>query len=104
MISLVCVTLVEPNARCQKMPLLFYLPLIIWMGLFEVAHDEMRAPVKVKARDDDTLQWGLEPQQGTRHPDWPACRSPHGADLRKGNHLVYRLPTLTCVYRKLHPY
>jgi hypothetical protein len=25
----------------QKMPLLFYLPLIIWMGLFEVAHDEM---------------------------------------------------------------
>ena len=28
------------------MPLLFYLPLIIWMGLFEVAQDEMRAPVK----------------------------------------------------------
>jgi hypothetical protein len=31
------------------MPLLFYLPLIIWMGLFEVAQDAMRAPVKVKA-------------------------------------------------------
>jgi hypothetical protein len=25
------------------MPLLFYLPLIIWMGLFEVAQDKMRA-------------------------------------------------------------
>ena len=31
------------------MPLLFYLPLIIWMGLFEVARDEMRVPVKAKA-------------------------------------------------------
>ncbi len=31
------------------MPLLFYLPLIIWMGLFEAAEDEMRVPVKVKA-------------------------------------------------------
>ena len=29
------------------MPLLFYLPLIIWMGLFVAAQDEMRAPVKV---------------------------------------------------------
>ena len=29
------------------MPLLFYLPLIIWMGLFKVAQDEMRASVKV---------------------------------------------------------
>jgi hypothetical protein len=28
------------------MPLLFYLPLIIWMGLFEAAQDEMRPPVK----------------------------------------------------------
>jgi hypothetical protein len=37
------------------MPLLFYLPLIIWMGLFEVARDEMRVPVKAKASrlDDD---------------------------------------------------
>ena len=31
------------------MPLLFYLPLIIWMGLFEAAQDEMRVPVKVNA-------------------------------------------------------
>jgi hypothetical protein len=29
------------------MPLLFYLPLIIWIGLFEVAQDEMGVPVKV---------------------------------------------------------
>ena len=29
------------------MSLLFYLPFIIWMGLFEVAQDEMRVPVKV---------------------------------------------------------
>jgi len=32
-----------------NMPLLFYLPLIIWMGLFEAAQDEMRAPDKVNA-------------------------------------------------------
>jgi len=31
------------------MPLLFYLPLIVWKGLFEVAQDAMREPVKVKA-------------------------------------------------------
>jgi hypothetical protein len=31
------------------MSLLFYLPLVIWMGLFEVAQDEMRVLVKVKA-------------------------------------------------------
>ena len=36
----------------QKMPLLFYLPLIVWMGLFEVAQDEMQVPVKGKALDD----------------------------------------------------
>ena len=29
------------------MPLLVYLPFIIWMGLFEVAQNEMRVPVKV---------------------------------------------------------
>ena len=29
------------------MPLLFYLPLIIWTGLFEFARGEMRGPVKV---------------------------------------------------------
>jgi hypothetical protein len=31
------------------MPLLFYLPLIIWIGLFEAALDEIRVPVKVNA-------------------------------------------------------
>jgi hypothetical protein len=36
------------RTRGAKMPLLFYLPLIIWMGLFEAA-DEMRVPVKVDA-------------------------------------------------------
>ena len=34
------------------MPLLFYLPLILWMCLFEVAQDEMQVPVKGKALDD----------------------------------------------------
>ena len=32
------------------MPLLFYFPLIVWMGLMEVAQHEMRIPVKAKAR------------------------------------------------------
>jgi hypothetical protein len=32
------------------MPLFFYLPMIIWMGLFGVAHEDTRVPVKVKAR------------------------------------------------------
>lgn len=30
------------------MPLLFYLPLVVWTGLFEVAQDEMRNPFKLK--------------------------------------------------------
>ena len=37
------------RTRGANMPLLFYLPLIIWMGLFEAAQDEMRVPVKVNA-------------------------------------------------------
>ena len=36
------------------MPLLFYLPLIIWMGLFEVAQDEMRALSKSSRRTGDS--------------------------------------------------
>jgi hypothetical protein len=32
------------------MALLFYFPLIIWMGLFDVAQDEMRIPVKISRR------------------------------------------------------
>lgn len=31
------------------MPLFFYLPLIVWMGMYTVAQDEMR-PVPVKAK------------------------------------------------------
>jgi hypothetical protein len=32
------------------MPLLFYFPFIVWMGLMEIAQAEMRAPVRVKAQ------------------------------------------------------
>lgn len=32
------------------MPLFFYLPIIIWAGMFTVAHDEMRRPVPIKVR------------------------------------------------------
>ena len=32
------------------MPLLFYFPLIVWMGMLEVMQDEMRAPATVNAR------------------------------------------------------
>jgi hypothetical protein len=36
-----------PNrTRGAKMPLLFHLPFIIWMGLFEVAQNDMRVFVK----------------------------------------------------------
>jgi hypothetical protein len=45
--------------------------------------------------DGDRKRKRLEPPQSIRHSDWPVCRSPYGDDLRKGNHLVYRLPTLT---------
>ena len=38
------------DARYKKMPLLFYFPFIVWMGLLEVAQDEMRVPVTVKTR------------------------------------------------------
>jgi hypothetical protein len=32
------------------MPLLFYFPLIIWMGMLEAMHDDMRVPATVKVR------------------------------------------------------
>ena len=35
------------NAR-KKMPLLFYFPLIVWMGMFEAMQDEMRVPAKAR--------------------------------------------------------
>jgi hypothetical protein len=32
------------------MPLLFYFPLIVWMGTMEIVQQEVHAPVKVKAQ------------------------------------------------------
>jgi hypothetical protein len=32
------------------MPLLFYFPLIIWLGMAEIVQDELRVPVKIKVR------------------------------------------------------
>jgi hypothetical protein len=32
------------------MPLLFYFPLIVWMGMLGALQDEMRVPATVKAR------------------------------------------------------
>jgi len=32
------------------MPLLFYFPLIVWMGMLGAMQEEMRAPAVVKAR------------------------------------------------------
>ena len=40
----------EPQREIQKMPLLFYFPLIIWMGMLGAMQDEMRMPVTAKAR------------------------------------------------------
>jgi hypothetical protein len=34
----------------NNMPLLFYFPYIVWMGMMQLVQDEMRAPVKIKAR------------------------------------------------------
>jgi len=31
------------------MPMLFYLPMIVWMGMWGAVQDELCAPVKVKA-------------------------------------------------------
>jgi hypothetical protein len=32
------------------MPLLFYFPLIVWMGMLGAMQEEMRAPMTVKVR------------------------------------------------------
>jgi hypothetical protein len=37
------------------MPLLFYFPLIIWMGMLEALQDEMRVPVTAKASGKSEL-------------------------------------------------
>jgi hypothetical protein len=34
--------------REVQMPLLFYFPLIIWMGMVEIMQDELRVPAKAK--------------------------------------------------------
>jgi hypothetical protein len=44
------VYVVEPKGEKQKMPLLFYFPLIIWMGMLEAMQDEMRVPATAKPR------------------------------------------------------
>jgi hypothetical protein len=41
---------VEPKREAQKMPLLFYFPLIVWMGMMEVVQQEVHAPTKNKIR------------------------------------------------------
>ena len=33
------------------MPLLFYFPLIVWMGMAEIMQDQMCAPAKIKTRE-----------------------------------------------------
>jgi hypothetical protein len=42
--------LFEPTRGTQQMPLLFYFPYIIWMGMMEIVQEEMRASVTIKAR------------------------------------------------------
>ena len=32
------------------MPLLFYFPMVIWLGMIGVVQDEMRVPVRARAR------------------------------------------------------
>jgi hypothetical protein len=34
--------------EAQEMPLLFYFPLIIWMGMVEIVQEEMRVPARVR--------------------------------------------------------
>jgi hypothetical protein len=40
----------EPNAE-KKMPLFFYLPLIVWTGMVAAAREDMRT-VAIKAKRD----------------------------------------------------
>ena len=43
------------QTRGKKMPLLFYLPLIIWMRLLEVAQGETRSLSKLRRTGDSTM-------------------------------------------------
>jgi hypothetical protein len=54
----------EPTRGTQKMPLLFYFPLIVWMGMMEIAQDEMRVPVRVKARTSSKAK-GITPARAS---------------------------------------
>lgn len=42
--------LMSNQREAGNMPLLFYFPYIVWMGMMQLVQDEMRVPVKVKAR------------------------------------------------------
>jgi len=42
--------LAEPKRERQKMPLLLYFPLIIWMGMTEVMQQQMQAVATIKPR------------------------------------------------------
>jgi hypothetical protein len=42
--------LAEPKREANKMPLLFYFPLIVWMGMAEILQQEMQAPVRAKTQ------------------------------------------------------
>jgi hypothetical protein len=42
--------LAEPKREANKMPLLLYFPLIVWMGMAEILQQEMQAPVRAKTQ------------------------------------------------------
>ena len=69
------VRLIEPNVRCKK------------CHCYSICRSSFRRACARSRRAKRELP------QGT---DGPVCRSPYGADLWKGNHLVCRLPTLSC--------
>jgi hypothetical protein len=45
-----CVLMSNQREAGNNMPLLFYFPYIVWMGMMQLVQDEMRIPVKIKAR------------------------------------------------------
>ena len=44
-----CVASSNRTRGTKKMPLLFYFPLIVWIGMMNIMHEETQQPVKVKA-------------------------------------------------------